>query len=278
MIAFPTAKINLGLHVLEKRLDGFHNIETVLYPIDWFDCLEIQKEKQLSLSVYATDAHGNVRISEDKNLLNSNTCLKAFHLLEDSYDISPVHIHLIKNIPIGAGLGGGSSDGAMTLRILIDLFNLDITSLKLTEFAKQIGSDCSFFLQNKPVLARERGDLLEPVSIDLNAFKILVVYPELLSSTQKAYESIAPDNSRIALSDVITTPLDTWKDRLNNDFENNLFKTHPEIALLKSDLYEAGAIYASMSGSGSALYGIFNQKQTFDLPHFEDRGYQVFES
>lgn len=278
MITFPTAKINLGLHVLEKRPDGFHNIDTVLYPIDWFDCLEIEKAKELKLSVYHTDRNGNVRKSEDKDLLSSNTCLKAFHLLQESFDIPPIHIHLIKKIPTGAGLGGGSSDGAMSLRMLNDLFEIDVSAFKLTELAKQIGSDCPFFLENKPMLGTERGDILEPIAVDLSAYKILIVYPDVVSSTQKAYESIIPDKSGTALSEVILAPIDTWKDLLKNDFENNIFENHPEVAELKSDLYKAGALYASMSGSGSAVYGIFERKQTFDLPHFEDKGYKVFES
>ena len=278
MITFPTAKINLGLHVLEKRPDGFHNIETVLYPIDWFDCLEIEKAKELNLLVYNTDVEGNVRISNDQNLLSSNTCFKAFHLLQESYDIPPVQIHLIKNIPTGAGLGGGSSDGAMTLIMLNDLFELDVPVLKLTELAKQIGTDCAFFLEKKPMICTERGDILEPLPFELGAYKILIVYPDIVSSTQKAYESITPDSSGTTLSEVIKAPVDTWKDLLKNDFENNIFKNHPEVAELKSDLYKAGALYASMSGSGSAVYGIFERKQTFDLPHFEDKGYKVFES
>jgi 4-diphosphocytidyl-2-C-methyl-D-erythritol kinase len=255
MIFFPNAKINLGLRIPEKRWDGFHNIESVFYPVKASDILEIIKNPNQKREEDKIDfSFSGIKISgsPDDNLIS-----KAYHLLDATYTLPAVKIHLHKVLPMGSGLGGGSSDAAFTLKCLNALFNLGLDTTQLLAFAAKLGSDCAFFTRNEPVMARERGDAMEGVKIDLSKYKILIVWPGIHSSTAEAYAGIVPDKSGPGVLETISGPVEDWKDRLRNDFEKSIFLKYPEIKNVKESLYSAGAVYASMSGSGSAVYGIF---------------------
>ncbi len=271
MIAFPNCKINLGLRVLDKRSDGFHNIETILYPVKWFDVLEC-----MEANAFSFEAHGlNIGDQESGNL-----CVKAFRIIENEFMISPVKMCLLKNIPIGAGLGGGSSDAAFTLIMLNEMFRLNLSSDRLKAFAARLGSDCSFFIDNMTVLASGKGDQLEPLKLDLSAYYILIACPGIPVSTAWAYAELDRERSlrlpdKKMLKEIITLPLQRWQDELKNDFEEIIFLRHPELAFIKEDMYRHGALYASMSGSGSAVYGIFSEEPpaTLCAAHQCLRGY-----
>lgn len=251
MIYFPNAKINIGLNVVEKRADGFHNIESIFYPImNLFDALEVVENDQLEFSSSGIDIPGDVTF---------NLCVKAFHLIQKDFDIPFVKIHLHKNIPIGAGLGGGSADAAFMLKALNDLFKLGLSTKQLVNYAKQIGSDCAFFIENKPVYAYEKGDELEDIKLDLSSYEIKIEYPEIHIGTAEAYTGIIPNPSEVNLKKSIKQPLVEWKSVIKNDFENAVFPNYPEIEEIKQNMYSNGAIFASMSGSGSAVFGIFKK-------------------
>jgi len=250
MITFPNAKINLGLHILRKREDGFHDIETVFYPITLHDSLEIYS---LQLGETSLKQYGP-RITDGQNL-----CVKAYELMKAEYDIPSVEMHLLKQIPLGAGLGGGSSDATHTLLMLNDIFDLCIGSSELEKLAARLGSDCAFFIRNNAVFANGRGEVFAPIDIDLEAFKIKVVHPDIHISTAEAYSMITPNAERPSLKEIIIKPISHWKDHLVNDFEDAVFKKYPEVRAAKEAMYEDGAIYASMSGSGSAVFGIFKK-------------------
>lgn len=252
MIGFPNAKINIGLNIIEKRQDGFHNIESIFYPImDLFDVLEIIKSNELKFTSSGIVIPGNEA---------DNLCLKAYHLIKADFDVLPVHIHLHKVIPIGAGLGGGSSDAAFTLKILNQLFHLEISQKKLLEYARQLGSDCAFFIANKPIYAFNKGDEFYDVELNLNNYKILVDYPSIHISTADAYAGITPKKPRYSILELIKNPIESWKNNIFNDFEKSILKRYPEIEESKIKMYQNGAIYASMTGSGSAVFGIFDNK------------------
>ncbi len=247
MISFPNAKINLGLHVTKKREDGFHDIETVFYPIAMHDSLEVLvSDTKTSLSQYGLELTGG-----------ENLVLKAYKLMKKEYGISEVDFHLLKQIPAGAGLGGGSSDAAQTLLMLNDLFELNISSAELEQRAAELGSDCAFFIRNKPVYASGRGEVFEDINLDLSVYHIKVVKPDIHISTAEAYAMVKPESGRPSPLEIIQKPIQDWKNNLINDFEAPIFEKYPEIGLIKDSLYDQGAIYASMSGSGSAVYGIF---------------------
>ena len=255
MVFFPNAKINLGLNVIQKREDGFHDIETVLLPVAIHDILEIvpSGSGKTVLETSGLKLPGN----EAENL-----CLRAFHLLENELKIPPVLIHLHKVIPMGAGLGGGSSDAASTLILLNDLFTLGLTAIQMQGYARCIGSDCAFFIDNKTSFATGRGDMLEPLDINLEGHFIILVIPPVHCNTAEGYRNIQPAKpAKNILSIVKSTPAG-WKNLLQNDFETTVFAIHPEIRKIKEQLYSAGAVYASMSGSGSAVYGIFDNEIT----------------
>ncbi len=255
MIAFPNAKINIGLNVIEKRPDGFHNIESIFFPIlDVKDILEIVENFDSSDVVFSSSG---ITIPGNKN---ENLCLKAYHLIKNDFDIPPVKIHLHKIIPIGAGLGGGSSDAAFTLKILNQLFHLEISQKKLLEYARQLGSDCAFFIANKPIYAFNKGDEFYDVELNLNNYKILVDYPSIHISTADAYAGITPKKPRYSILELIKNPIESWKNNIFNDFEKSILKKYPEIEESKIKMYQNGAIYASMTGSGSAVFGIFDNK------------------
>jgi 4-diphosphocytidyl-2-C-methyl-D-erythritol kinase len=250
MISFPNAKINLGLTILSRREDGYHEIESCFYPIDLNDSLEIIESTSFSFHSYGLQIPGNN---------NSNLCVKAYEILRQDFQIPPVAIHLLKKIPMGAGLGGGSADGAFTLTMLNELFDLNLTDTTLEEYALQLGSDCPFFMKNKPAIARGRGEQLQLVELDLTKYRIEIQNPGIHISTQEAYGGIKPQLQKQSISEIISQPIYCWKDKLFNDFERYVFQKYPQVSELKKTLYEQGAIYASMTGSGSTVFGIFEK-------------------
>src|SRR6185295_11617000 len=249
MILFPNCKINLGLEVFDKRADGFHNIETIFYPVHWCDVLEAlpsPKEPSRTKKFYFETKGSMIDGNESDNL-----CVKAFRLFEREFKIPPVKMCLLKNIPIGSGLGGGSSDAAFTLKLLNDLFDLKLSEVQLREFAAQLGSDCAFFIGNKPVIATGRGDELHHFELVLSSYHIIVVVPPIQVSTAWAYESVGsrhPDASgavgKKKLNEIVQQPIENWKEELKNDFEEIVFRLHPEIEEIKNQLYDHGALYA----------------------------------
>ena len=251
MISFPPCKINLGLNILAKRADGYHEIETCFYPVPWTDILEVIPSGSLTFSASGITIPGN----EEDNL-----CLKAYHLLREKFDLPPVAIHLHKILPTGAGLGGGSADAAHTLRLLNTLFNLHLSVNQLREFAARLGSDCAFFIDDKPMLGRGRGELLEDIQVSLKGKCIVLVNPGIHVSTASAYSGVKPALHKKSVADVIHGGISpSWQTELINDFEETVFKTHPAIQLIKEKLYSHGAFYASMSGSGSTVFGLFDE-------------------
>ena len=251
MVVFPNAKINIGLNVVEKRHDGFHNIESIFYPVmELFDVLEIIKSDTLQFSSTGISIPG----SESDNL-----CLKAYQLIKSDYNISSVHIHLHKVISIGAGLGGGSADAAFTLKLLNQLFDLQLTDEKLINYAKKLGSDCAFFIKNKPVYAFGKGDEFEPIDLDLSKYEIKIEYPAIHIGTAEAYNGVTPKKSEKSLKEIILLPIESWKNWIKNDFEDSIFTNHHQIKSLKEKFYNQGAIYSSMTGSGSAVFGVFEK-------------------
>lgn len=254
MINFPNAKINLGLRILSKRKDGYHDIETCMVPVPLFDALEmIPSQKKLQWTSTGLPIPGK----PEENLV-----LKAFQLLKKDFPaISFPSIHLHKNIPMGAGLGGGSADAAFALTLMNQLYELYLDDFFLEEYAAQLGSDCAFFIENTPKIARGRGEILEPVSVDLKDCHLLLINPGIHIGTKEAYAGVTPAPSEVKLAEVLADK-SRWKDELVNDFETSIFPNHPEIAEIKNKLYEAGAFYAAMSGSGSSVFGLFDNKPT----------------
>jgi 4-diphosphocytidyl-2-C-methyl-D-erythritol kinase len=262
MIVFPNCKINLGLHITRKRPDGYHDLETVFYPLPLRDALEITTTPQtaqgfplhtgnntVNLHLTGLPVHGNA---------TDNLCVKAWQLLKNDFpQLPPVQLHLHKAIPMGAGLGGGSSDAAFILQLLNNKFKLDIPAQKLLEYALELGSDCPFFIINQPCIATGRGELLQPISLDLSGWSFLLVYPEVHINTGWAFEQISPGLPEKPMEEVISQPIASWKDTLINDFEAPVCRLHPALANIKATMYAAGAVYASMTGSGSSFYGIF---------------------
>ncbi len=253
MIVFPNAKINLGLHVVSKRPDGYHNLETVFYPVKLADALEMAEADEPGISFSGININGPA---------SENLILKAYHFLKDDFDLPPVKFHLHKVIPFGAGLGGGSSDAAFTLKMLNDYFKLGLNAEGLKNYAAKIGADCSFFIDNKPAFAEGIGDKLVPFQIDLSNFHIVILKPDISVGTPEAYRNIVPAAPQFSLKEMANLPPDKWKSHVVNDFEKNIFPQYPEIKELKEILYQTGAVYASMSGSGSAVYGIFRHLPT----------------
>lgn len=252
MICFPNAKINLGLHVLSKRADGYHNIETVFYPVNLCDALEIVpvEEGKIIFSQTGIPVDGK---PED------NLVMKAYHLLKKDYDLPEIAIYLRKQIPFGAGLGGGSSDAAFMIKLLNDFAELKLSVEQMEAYAGQLGADCPFFIQNKPVFAEATGNVFSPVSISLQAYHLVVVKPSVSVSTKEAYARVKPQQPAVSLNNIIRLPVKEWKNHLFNDFEPGVFTQYPEIGKIKQKLYVEGALYASMSGSGSAVFGIFDK-------------------
>ncbi len=258
MISFPNAKINLGLDILSRRPDGYHTISSLFYPIPWCDVLEIIPASNLKFS------SSGIPIPGDST---QNLCVKAFDLLQAEYKIAPVHIHLHKVIPIGAGLGGGSADGAFAISMLNSLFDLKMSTKEMEQKAGLLGSDCPFFIQNQPQLVSGTGNVFADTSIDLSGMHILLIYPRIHVSTKEAYAGITPATPAVPVGDIVQKPMQEWKNLLKNDFEKTVGALHPKILQLKEQLYAQGAVYAAMSGSGSAVFGLFEQPIAPDQLH-----------
>lgn len=253
MITFPNAKINLGLNIVEKRPDGYHNLETIFYPINLQDALEVTRrennDKEYTLHISGSPLEGEPK---------DNLVVKAYKLLKKDYPgLLPVDIHMYKHIPAGAGLGGGSSDAACMIKLLNDKFSLGLSTERMEEYAVKLGADCAFFIRNKPVFATGIGNLFEPVELSLKGYHIILIKPDIFVSTRDAFAEIKPVRPAVSLKEIVKQPMETWKHSMKNDFEDSVFKKFPEIAAIKDELYDLGAVYAAMSGSGSSVYGIF---------------------
>lgn len=276
MITFPCAKINLGLNIVSKRPDGYHNLETVFYPIPLTDALEIKymdekfpSESPCDLKITGKDVDCN----EEDNLV-----IKAYQLLAADFQLPRVHAHLVKRIPTQAGLGGGSSDAAYMIHLLDERFRLNIGIPEMERYAAKLGADCAFFITADPSYAEGIGDVLMPVDVPgagLGGYYLAVVKPSVAVSTRDAYAAIVPKTPSKCCRDIVRQPIETWKDELVNDFEAPIFAMHPELAAIKQSLYDAGAVYAAMSGSGSALFGIFREQPTGLEKEFEGMFCQV---
>ncbi len=253
MISFPNCKINLGLSITGKLPSGYHTLETVMYPVPLCDVLEVLP----SASGYNEFTFSGIQLpgAEEENL-----CFKAWKLLAEAYNIGPVRLHLHKIIPAGAGLGGGSADAAFTLKALNQLFRLRLSDIELEALAVKLGMDCPFFITNRPSLATGRGEITEPINLNLSGLYLVIVKPEVHISTAEAYSGVTPKVKDLHPGDIIHKPIAGWLKVLMNDFEESVFTRHPEIDLIKQQLLDAGALYAAMSGSGSAVYGIFRQQ------------------
>lgn len=261
MIQLSNAKINLGLAITDKRNDGYHNIHSIFLPIELKDIIEILPSEHFEFKKYGLNIPGNIE---------ENLCIKAYNLLKNDFHLPPVKIILYKNIPIGAGLGGGSSNGTHTLIALNKFFSLGLTLEKLASYARMLGSDCEYFLYNKPCIVEGKGDIIKPLALKVNQnIYILIVKPNIHSSTTEAYKKISPHKPSIYFDKIVTTkPISEWKNYLYNDFEPPLFKEFPILNAIKEQMYQQNAIFASMTGSGSAIYGFFDKEPSFETDSF----------
>ena len=252
MLAFPNIKINLGLSITEKRPDGYHNLETVFYPVALEDALEIRTspnaDRKFTLHQHGMEIAGN---PED------NLVVKAYLLMDKEFHLPPIEIHLYKHIPSGAGLGGGSSDAAFMLKLLNEHYNLQLSDNQLEDYAATLGADCAFFIKNTPTYAEGIGNIFSPIELSLKGYRIMIVKPDVFVSTREAFANIRPHRPEYPVREVIRRPVAEWKDTLINDFEASVFPQYPVIGEIKEELYHQGAIYASMSGSGSSVFGLF---------------------
>ena len=258
MITYPNAKINLGLNITEKRPDGYHNLETVFYPINLQDALEVkllEGEGEYTLKTAGTPIEGD----PDNNLV-----VKAYRILKQDFpEMKAVDIHMYKHIPTGAGLGGGSADAAFMLKLLNEKFKLQLSTEQLEGYASKLGADCAFFIRNKPVFASGIGNIFEPIELSLKGYYLVLVKPDIFVSTKDAFAHIKPKAPQHSLKEIIRMPVETWRATMKNDFEESVFYKFPEIAAIKDKLYDMGAVYASMSGSGSSVFGIFREQVEF---------------
>jgi 4-diphosphocytidyl-2-C-methyl-D-erythritol kinase len=262
MVIFPNCKINLGLNILRKRPDGYHDIETVFYPVPVNDVLEIITANETSLITTG------ILIRND----DYNICLRAYHLLKKDYPQLPeIKVHLHKVIPIGSGLGGGSSNGVAMLKLLDRKYNLQIPTQKLHNYALELGSDCPFFTLNKPAFASGRGEILEEIALSLSGYQLMIVNPGIHINTKELFQKIKPHEKGKSINDIIQLPITKWKNNLVNDFEPIVFHKYPIIEALKEQMYATGAIYGSMTGTGSTVFGIFPKDQKIEL--FQDKNY-----
>ena len=258
-ISFPIAKINLGLNVVEKRPDGYHNLQTVFYPVPLKDALEVQVMDSAFPSDYDCDLKvTNITIEGDEQ---RNLVVRAYQLLKKDFPTLPrIHTHLWKGIPTQAGMGGGSSDCAYMLLLLNQQFQLGLTDEQLIQYAAQLGADCAFFILSRPCYAEGIGEKLQPIDMSLNGYHIAVVRPDIPVSTKEAFSRIHPHYPAQNCRETVMQPVETWRDTLVNDFEESVFALHPEIGNIKQQLYNMGATYAAMTGSGSALFGLFKER------------------
>lgn len=259
MIAFPPCKINLGLNVVARRADGYHDLETSFFPLNWCDALEVIRHPE-------NEAFRLVCTGDPIPEGGDNLIKKAWKALSAIRQLPPVLVHLLKKIPMGAGLGGGSSDAAHFLRLMNGQFELQLNDSEIRNLATGLGSDCAFFLHDKPMLGKGKGDELTPLEVSLEAFYIMVVYTGIHSSTAEAYSNVRTARHKIPVSEVLEMDPVHWRTMLVNDFETGIFKRYPQLAVVKERLYEHGAVYASMSGSGSAVFGLFNEKPAASFP------------
>jgi 4-diphosphocytidyl-2-C-methyl-D-erythritol kinase len=259
MLLFPNAKINLGLHIINKREDGFHNLETLFLPVPWADILEVVPNNTGTINFKNTGLPipGNA---------DDNFIVKAYHAIKAIYSIGGVSVHLHKNIPIGGGLGGGSSDVAFFVKGVNELFDLKLSNATMKEIVMPYGSDCPFFIENKPQLGTGIGTTLEPIAIDLAGHWIALVAPNVHVDTAQAYAHVKPKKPTHSLKELINQPITAWQENMKNDFEDSVFSQFPAVAQVKQTLTNAGAIYASMSGSGATCYGIFKEKPVINSP------------
>lgn len=269
MITFPNAKINLGLNIVEKRPDGYHNLETVFYPVPVEDALEVNILNESTQKFRLHQAGLEIAGEAENNLV-----VKAYKLLDERFNLPPVDIHLFKHIPSGAGLGGGSSDAAYMLKLLNEKFNLKLSDENLEEYAARLGADCAFFIRNTPTYAEGIGNIFSPISLSLKGYQIVLVKPDIFVSTRDAFAQIKPHRQEIPLKEVIKQPIEEWKERMVNDFEESVFPQFPAIKEIKEKLYEAGAIYAAMTGSGSSVFGLFRPEDNKSVK--EDFGEKAF--
>lgn len=298
MILFPEAKINIGLFVTRRREDGYHILQTLFYPINWCDALEILPQREDHDATCLSTADGRVRWYQTGITVDcdpeANLCVKAYRLLQERYpELPPVEMHLEKCVPFGAGLGGGSSDGAHALLILRQLFNLDVSDSELEAMAAKMGADCAFFCRcghqyntagNNGLMQAQYcegvGHELQPHQLQLKGKYLVVVKPPFGVSTREAYSGVHPSVPPVSLDELLKRPIEEWKDCVHNDFEDSVFPLHPQLAEVKEALYRHGALYASMSGSGSALFGIFDKEQPDCADWFGEgyltRGHQAF--
>ena len=258
MLSFPNAKINLGLNITEKRADGYHNLETVFYPIGLKDAVEISDAELTSCKIHGIHIPGDAQ---------DNLCVKAYHMLNADFGLPPQQINLLKNIPVGAGLGGGSADCAFVIKLLNQKFNLGLSVEAMQNYARKLGADCAFFIENKPVYAFNKGDEFESCEIDLSAYFKVLVKPPIHVNTGDAYAHIKPRKPLHSLKEIIHLSPTTWKNKVINDFEDSVFVKYPQIRQIKTSLYDAGAVFALMSGSGSSVFALFNK--AVKLPELE---------
>ena len=252
MITFPNIKINLGLSITEKRPDGYHNLETVFYRVALEDAMEIRTNPEAQQK-FTLHQHGMEIAGNPEN----NLVVKAYLLLDKEFHLPPVEIHLYKHIPSGAGLGGGSSDAAFMLKLLNEHYNLQLSDNQLEDYAATLGADCAFFIKNTPTYAEGIGNIFSPIELSLKGYRIMIVKPDVFVSTREAFANIRPHRPEYPVREVIRRPVAEWKDTLINDFEASVFPQYPVIGEIKEELYHQGAIYASMSGSGSSVFGLF---------------------
>ena len=269
MITFPIAKINLGLNVVERRPDGYHNLETVFYPVPICDALEVfPMDEQFPSAVDCDLKVTNIYIEGDEQ---RNLVVRAYKLLKEDFPSLPrVHAHLYKGIPTQAGMGGGSSDCGFMITLLNEMFGLGLTNQQMIDYAARLGADCPFFILNEPCYAEGIGEKLEPISLNLSGWYLAVVRPYIPVPTKEAFSLITPRHPEINCRDIVMQPVETWRDLLTNDFEKSVFTLHPEIGAIKDKLYSLGATYAAMSGSGSSLFGLF--RNPVDLSCFAAEG------
>ncbi len=260
MVCFPNCKINLGLNITQKRADGYHTIETIFYPINLKDALEVitNNQSDSTQTLHINFSASGIPIPGDTA---NNLCIKAFQLLRNDFpNIPPIQMHLHKNIPMGAGLGGGSADGAFALKLLNEKYQLNLSQQQLINYAAVLGSDCPFFIINQPSYATGRGEILTPITLDLSAYTFVLVHPNIHINTKWAFEQLTPSKPTNAVDQIIQQPIETWKEQLINDFEAPIIQQYPIIGEIKNTLYKNGAVYASMTGSGSTVFGIFKSK------------------
>lgn len=253
MIIFPNTKINIGLNITDKRPDGYHNLETIFYPISLEDALEVTQTEN-SQEKYIFNTSGlPVKGNSDDNLV-----IKAYRLVKEKHkNITPIKINLYKNIPMGAGLGGGSSDAASMIMILNNMFQLGLSDNMMEEYASKLGADCAFFIKNRPTFAKGIGNIFKPINLSLKGYYLALVKPDIFISTKEAFANIVTKTPSHSLDTLINEPIEKWKMNIVNDFEDSIFKNHKELETIKNKLYDLGAVYSSMSGSGSTIYGIF---------------------